>query len=217
VWVGGGSDLLQVLRPRDVEQVAMALRQAGMNYNEIVEESKRRGIRNRDGRPVTEGVIGGRLRGHGWNWKTEWTQVLLRVRSLMLERSTGKARVRPRSTASTSTPTSGSPQQSLSRSAPAPHSPRTASASAPTGAFSSNSRPSGAMARLTSLRAHRILGEAGSPHSPARGDLAPVSRRPRPACALALSSATAARPLTATPSRPAPALPSPRAPGPGQR
>jgi predicted ABC-type transport system involved in lysophospholipase L1 biosynthesis ATPase subunit len=32
----------------------------------------------------------------------------------------------------------------------APHSPRTASASAPTGAFSSNSRPSGAMARLTS-------------------------------------------------------------------
>jgi hypothetical protein len=33
----------------------------------------------------------------------------------------------------------------------APHSPRTASASAPTGAFSSNSRPSGAMARPTSF------------------------------------------------------------------
>jgi ABC-type sugar transport system ATPase subunit len=41
------------------------------------------------------------------------------------------------------------------------------------------------------LRALRILGEAGGPHSPARGEFAPVSRRPRPECALAL----AGRPL----------------------
>jgi DNA invertase Pin-like site-specific DNA recombinase len=90
VWVGGGSDRLEVLRPQGVEQLVDALRKNGLSHDEIIEELKRSGIRNRDGRPLTEAVIDGRLRSLGWGRRAEWIPALLRVRALILERRTGK-------------------------------------------------------------------------------------------------------------------------------
>jgi hypothetical protein len=67
-WIRGqGQRLVPACATRGgPEQVVLTLRQSGLSYAEIVEDLKRSGVRNRDGRPLTEAVIGGRLRSLGW-------------------------------------------------------------------------------------------------------------------------------------------------------